>query len=50
MRLVTRDLLHDVQIINGGEEVAEREFSDRLFWRGRGWIPQFVHLRAILAV
>lgn len=47
MRLVARDFLHYVQIINRGEKIAEREISDRFFrWRRCG-ISQLIHFRAM---
>lgn len=38
MGFVPRDLLHDVEVVDGGEEVAEGEYFDWFFGEGRGWV------------
>lgn len=48
MGFVLADLLHDAEEVDGGEEVAPREFGDGFVWvRGLCcWIAKFVELGA----
>lgn len=50
VRLIACDLLHHVQVVDGGEEIAKGEDRDWLFGGRRCWVAEFVDLRAGVAI
>ena len=46
MGFVAGDLLHDVKVVDGGEEVAEGKDFDWFFGEGRSRIAQFIDFGA----